>query len=810
MLIFAFIPHGHCYLWKPELVWLHLLSDSLIALAYYSIPLTLIYFVRQRRDLPFNWIFLLFSAFIVACGTTHVMEVWTLWHPTYWLAGALKAVTAVVSLYTASALVPLVPQALALPSPGQLEVTNQALQSEIGERQQAEAALKRAYEELEAKVVSRTAELGKAKDELELRVAERTAELIHTNEQLQQELEERKQIEEALRISQTRFSGILEIADDAIISVDASQRILLFNRGAEKIFGYAVQDVLGQPLDLLIPLRFIGAHRQHVRDFSQLGGAARRMGDRRQIFGRRQDGSEFPAEASISQLNLGVEKVFTVILRDVSEQKQAEVALRESEGRLKAILDNAPAVIYLKDTHGRYLLCNPRCQAIFKANHEQWLGKTDQELFSPQFADAIRHNDLAVLRQETPMEIEEVIEQPDGLHTYLSVKFPLIDSAGEVYGICGISTDISDRKQAEQSLERLSRQLELILNSVGEGLCGLDTQGQITFVNPAAAKLLDYPAADLIGQSVRTILPATQPNGTPYVLEDSPIGSALREGVVPRLTQELFRRRDGTVISVEYGSTPIVEQNIIVGAVVAFRDITERQVVERMKDEFISVVSHELRTPLTSIHGSLGMLASGLLEGEPETSKRLLTIAAESTERLVRLINDILDIERIESGRVTMVRQICDAAELLAQAAATMQGMADRFGVSLAVTATPLSLWADPDRILQTLTNLLSNAIKFSPPGATIELSAQPQEGQVHFQVQDRGRGIPADKLETIFERFQQVDASDSRNHEGTGLGLAICRSIVQQHGGQIGVESTLGVGSRFYFTLPLQPDFPT
>ena len=117
----AFIPHGHCYLWKPELVGLHIVSDSLIALAYYSIPLTLFYFVRQRKDLPFNWIFLLFGAFIVACGTTHLMEIWTLWHPSYWLSGTIKLVTAVVSVYTAVLLVPLVPQALALPSPAQLE-----------------------------------------------------------------------------------------------------------------------------------------------------------------------------------------------------------------------------------------------------------------------------------------------------------------------------------------------------------------------------------------------------------------------------------------------------------------------------------------------------------------------------------------------------------------------------------------------------------------------------------------------------------------------------------------------------------------
>lgn len=168
-----FIPHGHCYLWQPELVWLHILSDSLIALAYYSIPITLVYFVRQRQDLPFNWIFLLFGTFIVACGTTHLMEIWTLWHPTYWLSGFIKAMTAMASVYTALELVPLVPKALALPSPAQLEVTNRELQHQVRERQRAESALQSTNEELETRVKNRTSELAVANEELKTEIAER-------------------------------------------------------------------------------------------------------------------------------------------------------------------------------------------------------------------------------------------------------------------------------------------------------------------------------------------------------------------------------------------------------------------------------------------------------------------------------------------------------------------------------------------------------------------------------------------------------------------------------------------------------------
>ncbi len=385
-------------------------------------------------------------------------------------------------------------------------------------------------------------------NELELRVAERTAELITVNQQLQSQLDERQRTQEELRFSQARFARILDIADDAIISINGFQRITLFNQGAEKIFGYSAQEVIGQGLNLLLPQRFFQAHRQHVVDFGQSPNVARRMGERREIYGRRKDGTEFPAEASISKIDMGEETFYTVILRDVTERKQ----------------------------------------------------------------------------------------------------------------------------------------------------------------------------------------------------------------------------------------------------------------IERMKDEFVSVVSHELRTPLTSIHGSLGMLASGLLPTDSEQGKRLLQIATDSSERLVRLINDILDIERIESGKTKMEPQICDIVDLITQAVNVMQPLADKAGVTLSICAVSGQVLADCDRIVQTLTNLLSNAIKFSSAESTVWLGAQQEGNEVLLTVKDTGRGIPTDKLESIFERFQQVDSSDSRNHDGTGLGLAICRSIMQQHGGRIWAESTLGEGSTFYVTLPL------
>ncbi|MBH8551166.1 response regulator [Nostocaceae cyanobacterium CENA357] len=223
----SFIPHGHCYLWQTNLVWLHLISDALIALAYYSIPATLFYFVRKRQDLPFDWIFLLFSAFIVACGTTHLIEIWTLWHPTYWLSGLVKAVTATISLITAIKLVPLVPQALALPSPAQLEQANQQLQIQITERSRVEA------------------ELRNYQNHLEELVALRTHEITKTNKQLEQEIAERQRIVEVLRQSEQRYRYLANAIPQLVWTTDADGQCDYFNQNWCDYTGLTLEQSLG-------------------------------------------------------------------------------------------------------------------------------------------------------------------------------------------------------------------------------------------------------------------------------------------------------------------------------------------------------------------------------------------------------------------------------------------------------------------------------------------------------------------------------------------------------------------------------------
>jgi signal transduction histidine kinase/CheY-like chemotaxis protein len=239
--------------------------------------------------------------------------------------------------------------------------------------------------------------------------------------------------------------------------------------------------------------------------------------------------------------------------------------------------------------------------------------------------------------------------------------------------------------------------------------------------------------------------------------------------------------------------------------------LQQRKQLDNLKDEFISTVSHELRTPLTSIHGALGLLSSGKGGHVDEKAGNLLRIANSNTERLVRLINDILDLERMESGRAPLQIRRLELREVVAQSVETMRSMAEKFAVTLDVepepAETPIAFDGDPDRIQQVLTNLLSNAIKFSPRAGSVKVSTASDGENLVLQVVDVGRGVPVDKLETIFDRFGQVEASDARQKGGTGLGLAICRSIVAQHGGTIWAERNdtagKGPGTTVILRLP-------
>ncbi|NQD91943.1 PAS domain S-box protein [Pseudomonas sp. CrR25] len=350
--------------------------------------------------------------------------------------------------------------------------------------------------------------------------------------------------------------------------------------------------------------------------------------------------------------------------------------------------------------------------------------------------------------------------------------------------------------QVRRQVEQRTLELSAILENAAEGILIFDQHGLIERANPASGRLFDYPGSALVGRRIGELIPALTPCSGAAL--DTLLGKPHEVGGVRAGSRQLELE-----ISLSRYELPGRSSYICM-----LRDISARKQVERLKSEFIATVSHELRTPLTSIKGSLGLLAAGSIGELPQPVRELVNIAQSNSERLVSLVNDLLDIEKFEFGQVNLDLNRTDLRPLLQEALAHNRGYADSFQVRLELddSALPAQVPVEVDslRLQQVLSNLIANAVKFSAPQDQIEVSARVVDGKVRVQVLDHGPGIAEEFRERIFQKFAQADGSDSRRRGGTGLGLSICKALVERMHGQIGYHSVVGEGSTFYFTLPL------
>lgn len=614
----------------------------------------------------------------------------------------------------------------------------------------------------------------------------------------------RQRVETALTVERNFVSAVLDTVGALVVVLDTAGRVVRFNRACEIISGYQVADLTGTALwEKLIPEEDIpdaiatferisnGGYPTTYENFWQTGdGSLRRIA--------------WSATALLDEQNQVAFIIATGI--DVTQQREAEATLRESEARYRQLIESALGMVFTHDEEGIILSIN--------IHGAESLGYEIDEMLGEPLVDFVA--------EDSKMAFEEYMDKVliggaaqgefdlchrNGETRVVAYRNRVVAIEGRAVYVLGFGIDITEKVSAEGSLRVLRQQSDSILTSVGDGILGIDLNGTITVVNPAAAQILGYKASELHGKNMHETVHHTASDGTLNPLHNSHIQEAVHRSEPVRVSDEIFWRKDGSSIPVDYIATPLLQDGSPAGVVVAFADITARRELDRMKDEFVSTVSHELRTPLTSLRAALGMLSSGVLQTRPEKVQQMLDIAVGNTDRLVNLVNDILELERIGSGKAELHQTMCSIDELCRKAAKLQQTSAAKSGIRFKFQADEVMVWADPDRILQTLTNLISNAIKFSPPKSEISLIARYQfDGDARVEVQDQGRGIPSDKLQLIFERFQQVDASDSRAMGGTGLGLAICKSIIQQHGGNMWAESELGKGSTFYFTLPTRP----
>lgn len=522
------------------------------------------------------------------------------------------------------------------------------------------------------------------------------------------------------------------------------------------------------------------------------------------------------AEISLQELNAELERRVT--------QRTAELALvndcllvtlaeqQQVQHEVEDLYDKAPCGYHSLDTEGTFIRIND--------TELNWLGYSrDEVIHKLKFTDVITVDSQLTFHTMFPQfkqrgwvnNLEFQMRHKEGSTRWVALNSIAIkDEAGNFVMSRSSVFDISERKQAEAVLLETERRWSSLLENVQLIVVGLDRFGTVNYINPFFLKLTGYTHSEVLGQNwFETCLPAS-------------LHATVQAKFIEALTSNIYPHYQNSILT-KAGEERVIAWNntrlhgpdgTVIGTISIGEDVTEQQKVERMKSEFLSVVSHELRTPLTSISGALELLSTGLLPFDSDRGRQSLQIAAVEADRLTRLVNDILDLERLEAGKLQLQIQPWNLADLMQRAIEFMVLMADQHQITLSVSPLSVRVNVDGDRILQVLTNLLNNAIKFSEPHQKIWLTAEvisPSDSapnlidsMVCLTVRDQGRGIPADKLITIFDRFQQIDASDARKKGGTGLGLAICYNIIQQHGGKIWAESTLGQGSEFRFTLPL------
>ncbi|MBY5311022.1 PAS domain S-box protein [Aphanizomenon flos-aquae CCAP 1446/1C] len=653
-------------------------------------------------------------------------------------------------------------------------------------------------------------ELQQLNMQLEQRVAERTAKIAQTNNQLQIELLQREKLERELRNREQLLDGFFNAASQANVGLsilDTNLRFLKINQKLADINGYPVETHLGKSVMELIPeiatkilplLQTILDTKQPICNWeisspvpSQPAAIGYWLLSYFPILG--EIGNSIAIGSIIIEITerkrLEIEREKLVSIIDTTSDMIATVAfdtqkaeyINKAGRRLLGLADDAPfSNIGIADLHPQWALEIVQNQGIpFAVRNGVWMGET------------------AFLNHEGR---EIPISQVLIAHTFGSNYTQYIST---------IARDITKPKQIEATLQESNRRWKSLLENVQLIVIGLDANANVDYANPFFLQLTGYTQSEVLGKNwFNNFLPQSQQNLVEICFQE-----VIEKNFHPHYQNQILSK-SGEELMIAWSNTVLRDpKGSAIGTISIGEDITERYKLERMKAEFVSVVSHELRTPLTSMQAALSLLYEKIIDPSSPEGEVTIEIATEGVDRLVRLVNDILDLERLESGKINLEKRLYNTTDLINTAIDQMQEMANQAGITLNFTALSLQIFADPDRLLQVLINLLSNAIKFSHPDSNVWLTVEAVSSPllpcsilyVLFKVKDHGRGIPSHSLESIFERFHQVDASDSRSKGGTGLGLAICRNIVQQHGGTIWVESVLGEGSTFYVTLPIE-----
>ena len=804
-----YMPHGHCYLWQTPLVWLHITGDFLIAIAYFSIPAMLIYFVFKRRDVPFLGIFALFGAFIILCGTGHLLEIWTLWHSAYWLSGIEKAITALVSCYTAGSMVTLLPQFLSLKTPQEVEEINIKLQREIAVREDAELALRCAYEDLEIKV------------------QERNAQLIETNTCLEMEARERQQAELKLRSVSERFQYLLATTPAVIFScqLGGNNEITFISENVVSMVGYEAQEFINGSVDWRSLI--------HPKDRERIAAVFGQILEKESISyeyrERHKDDSYrwIYYEVKLVKDAAGIPAECVGYGVDITARKQAELALQQQlkrerlvnsiQERIRSSL-NLEEVMTMAVEEVRQFLSTDRT-VIYRFNPD-WSGFIAVE--------SVAADTMPILG----IDINDSCFREGYISFYQQGNLRAIDN---IY-TAGIS----------ECHINLLRQFEIKANLVVPLLQGENLWGLLIAHHCRSQRHWDSSEIESLKQiSVQLAIAIQQ--------------------------STLF----------EQAKTEIVERRLAEAALQ--KAVVAADKANSAKSEFLSSMSHELRTPLNAILGfSQVMVRDSSLNNQHQQH---LEIINRASEHLLSLINDILEMSKIEAGRTQLNESCFNLIELLEtlEKMFRLKAVSKNLQLNFEVAdGVPHFVNADEGKLRQILINLLGNAIKFTETGSvTLQVKMKVEESwavetaeftdiqtkpadagsnhseslavetaeftglqtkpadagseqcahgnfywvdansirpvflqkseflRLQFEIEDSGPGIVAEEMNKLFEPFEQTQTGRKSQH-GTGLGLPISRKFVQMMGGDITVSSTPSLGSKFGFDIQLRLADPT
>ncbi len=439
---------------------------------------------------------------------------------------------------------------------------------------------------------------------------------------------------------------------------------------------------------------------------------------------------------------------------------------------------------------------NPGAERMFGYSAEEAIGQSMDMLVPPE-----RNDETAMIREkfrngERIDNLDTVRLAKGGRPIQVVIEVsPLRKVTNKLVGSSAIFRDVTEQRLAEELFK-------LAVEACPSGMMMIDRSGLIVMVNSEIERLFGYRREDLISRPIEMLVPPRMRAGHAKLRAAYTLEAKIRNLGKGRELVGLHRDRSEFPIEIELNPINIRDGLLILAVVV---DISERKSNERLKDEFVSTVSHELRTPLTSITASLALLSAGGGGCLPDSAARLVSIAHNNGQRLVRLVNEILDIEKIESGKLSFHLEKVNARAVVEQTIETSRAYAEDLGVSMRLDPNSVAsdVRADPDRLAQVVGNLLSNAVKFSPRGAEVIVGVDERHDSIRITIRDHGPGIPEDFRRRVFEKFAQADSTDTRQRGGTGLGLSIVHEIVRQLGGEVGFETEIGVGTLFYVELP-------